>query len=297
MRTAYSYFGGKSKVAPQVWKRFGHVNYYLEPFFGSGAVLLGSTYVPANEIVNDLYCMITNFWRSVKYNPEKTAKYADIPMNEIELEATQTWLIPKKEELEKKLRADLEYHDPKIAGRWVWGVAQWMGDNWCSSDRTLQKRPSFNKSGIHRNSVNIQDYFKDLSYRLRGTIICCGDWERVLCDFITTKNVSTAVFLDPPYSASAGRENNLYIKDDLNVSQKVFEWCMENGDKKNLRIAFCGYSNEYTFPDSWTALNWSGQCAWASWGNNKGKANAKKETIWFSPHCIKQKTKRIMDLI
>ena len=295
MKSAYSYFGGKAKVAKTIWDRFGHINYYIEPFFGSGAVLLGSPYIPSNEVVNDMYCMITNFWRSVKYAPNKTAKYADQPMNEIELEATQTWLIPQKDELEQRLRVDLMYCDPEIAGRWVWGVAQWLGDNWCS-DKTLQKRPSFNKSGIHRNSTEIKEYFQFLSHRLRKTIICCGDWNRVVCDFITTKNVSICIFFDPPNSAKAGRENNLYIKDDLNVSNLVFNWCMDNGERPNFRIVFCGYSDEYIFPDSWTHLNWRGNCAWSNWGNNKGQENAKKEMIWFSPGC-KIKSKGILDLI
>jgi hypothetical protein len=240
--------------------------------------------------------MITNFWRSVKYLPKTTAKHANRPMNEVELEATQNWLIPKKDDLETKLRADMKYCDPEIAGLWVWGVAQWLGDNWCS-DKTLQKRPSFNKSGIHRNSTEIVEYFKRISFRLKQTIICCGDWERVVCDFITTKNVPIGIFLDPPYSASAGRENNLYIKDDLDVSAKVYQWCMDNGNRSNFRIAFCGYNNEYRFPSDWVALNWHGNCAWANWGDNKGQENSRKEMIWFSPGCVHNKTKKIMDLI
>ena len=31
---------GKSRVADLVWKRFGDTPNYVEPFFGSGAVLL-----------------------------------------------------------------------------------------------------------------------------------------------------------------------------------------------------------------------------------------------------------------
>ena len=296
IKSPYPYFGGKSRVAKDIWDKLGRINYYIEPFFGSGAVLLGSPYIPPNEIVNDIYGMITNFWRSVKYWPKKTARYADQPMNEIELEATQNWLIPQKDNLEKLLREDLKYCDPEIAGRWVWGVAQWLGDNWCS-DKTLQKRPSFTKAGIHRSSTEIQEYFQFLSQRLRNTIICCGDWERVVCDFITTKNVPIGIFLDPPYSSDAGRENNLYIKDDLNVSKQVYEWCIANGNKPNFRIAFCGYSTEYKFPSDWVSLNWKSCCAWSNHSLiSKGSINSNKEVIWFSPHCRKN-SKQIMDLI
>lgn len=40
LKAPFPYFGGKSKVAPLIWERFGVVSNYVEPFFGSGAVLL-----------------------------------------------------------------------------------------------------------------------------------------------------------------------------------------------------------------------------------------------------------------
>lgn len=296
MKLPYTYFGGKSKVADTVWKSIGRVNYYIEPFFGSGAVLLNSPYIPNNEIVNDIYCMITNFWRSVKFAPNKTAKYADEPMNEVELHAKQDYLIAHMAELETSLRSDVNFCDPMIAGWWVWGVSQWLGTNWCSN-KTLYKRPTFNKTGIHRQNVNMKEYFNVLSNRLRNTIVCCGDWERVLADIILTKNETIGVFLDPPYSDKAGRENDLYIRDDLDVSKQVFEWCMKYGDKPNFRIAFCGYDNEYEFPNNWTPFSWKGNCAWANWSQTKGTENAKKEIIYFSPHCKNTKIKKILDII
>lgn len=39
-RSREAYFGGKSRIASEVWARFGDVTSYIEPFFGSGAVLL-----------------------------------------------------------------------------------------------------------------------------------------------------------------------------------------------------------------------------------------------------------------
>jgi hypothetical protein len=37
----FPWFGGKSRAAPLIWDRLGDVVNYVEPFFGSGAVLLG----------------------------------------------------------------------------------------------------------------------------------------------------------------------------------------------------------------------------------------------------------------
>ena len=41
LRSPFPWFGGKSRVAGLVWDRFGDVPNYVEPFFGSGAVLFG----------------------------------------------------------------------------------------------------------------------------------------------------------------------------------------------------------------------------------------------------------------
>ena len=41
LRAPFPWFGGKRKVADAVWQRLGRVGNYVEPFFGSGAVLLG----------------------------------------------------------------------------------------------------------------------------------------------------------------------------------------------------------------------------------------------------------------
>ena len=37
LRAPFPWFGGKRRVAPEVWERFGDVPNYVEPFFGSGA--------------------------------------------------------------------------------------------------------------------------------------------------------------------------------------------------------------------------------------------------------------------
>jgi len=41
LRAPFPWFGGKSKVAEVVWRAFGYVPNYVEPFAGSLAVMLG----------------------------------------------------------------------------------------------------------------------------------------------------------------------------------------------------------------------------------------------------------------
>jgi len=130
MKAPFPWFGGKSRVADLVWERFGNVPNYVEPFFGSGAVLLGRPHAPGTETVNDLDCYLANFWRAVKVNPSTTAAWADWPVNEADLLARHQWLVDKKE-FREAVKRDPEYCDFRIAGWWVWGLCQWIGSGWC----------------------------------------------------------------------------------------------------------------------------------------------------------------------
>jgi hypothetical protein len=97
----------------------------------------------------------------------------------------------------------------------------------------------------------------------------------------------TGVFLDPPYKE--GRAPDLYATDSLTIGDDVAQWAFEHGDDKNLRIALCGYTGEYTVPDGWTVERWKTSGGYGSQGNGAGRDNSVKETIWFSPHCERGK--------
>ena len=55
LKAPFPYFGGKSMIAKEVWAHFGDVPNYVEPMFGSGAVLLGrpSWHTNSIETLND----------------------------------------------------------------------------------------------------------------------------------------------------------------------------------------------------------------------------------------------------
>lgn len=65
-----------------MWERLGDVPNYIEPFFGTGAVLLARPTEPKQETVNDKDGLLSNCWRSIQSHPEETAHYADWPINE-----------------------------------------------------------------------------------------------------------------------------------------------------------------------------------------------------------------------
>lgn len=140
MKAPFVWFGGKRKVAPQVWAALGDVDNYAEPFAGSLAVLLGRPHnlddgTRRAETVNDADHYLSNFWRALASDPDAVAAYADWPVNEDDLFARHLWLVNEgRETLRAGLDLDPMFYDAKIAGWWVWGVNAWIGSGWCSGD-------------------------------------------------------------------------------------------------------------------------------------------------------------------
>lgn len=134
LKAPMPYFGGKSRIAPMVWERFGVVDNLIDPFFGSGAILLGAPW-PADrtETVNDIDAHLCNFWRAVQHDPEQVAHFADWPVNETDLHSRHKWLIRRKPELLALLDADPDAYDARAAGWWVWGISCWIGSGWCAA--------------------------------------------------------------------------------------------------------------------------------------------------------------------
>lgn len=137
MKAPFPYFGGKSRVAHEIWSRFGDVQNYVEPFCGSAAVLLGRPTEPRIETVNDANCFIANFWRAVREDPGACAHYADWPVNEADLHARHRWLMLSSSSAEWRecMKTDPDFYDAKVAGWWVWGASCWIGAGWCDGGR------------------------------------------------------------------------------------------------------------------------------------------------------------------
>lgn len=296
MKAPFPWFGGKSRVAHVVWDRFGNVPNYVEPFAGSLAVLLGRPHAPGTETVNDLDCYLANFWRAICWNPATTAAWADWPVNEADLIARHQWLVDQ-EAFRHSIRTDADFYDCRVAGWWVWGLCSWIGSGWCrqrGDGHQPEQLPHLGNAGMGINrklphlgdagrGEKIMEYFQALSGRLRDVRIACGEWDRVLGDSVTIKHGVTGVFLDPPYSAD---EHDVKYSADSDVAAHVREWAIANGDNPLMRIALCGYEGEHAMPDSWECVAWKARGGYASKGS-KAEANASRERIWFSPHCLK----------
>lgn len=316
LKAPFPYFGGKSRVAEIVWSVFGDVPNYVEPFFGSGAVLLGRPYPARMETVNDVDAYLANFWRAVQAEPDELARLMDWPVNEVDLEARHKWLVQseRKREHRERMRNDPAYYDVKIAAWWCWGLCQWIGRGWSAGEwqgpgdaknrgngvhRSIPHLGSRGQ-GVHKSEHDVGQWMRVLSARLRRVRVCCGDWSRVMGPSVTCNNGLTGVFLDPPYSGETGRCKEVYSSDDLNVADAVREWCLQNGKNSALRIALCGYQGEHDVLQSagWRVVSWTANGGYGAARNVAGReeyANRYRERIWFSPACIGQCSLGLVD--
>ena len=294
MKAPFPWFGGKRQCADIVWQHFGDVANYVEPFFGSGAVLLARPHWPftatRTETVNDVDCYVVNFWRAMQRDPEAVCDAADNPVFEADLHARHAWLHRQTGRIEQH-KVDPDYYDARVAGYWGWGLSSWIGDNFCRP-KPQHSMPHLGNPGKGEESeavpggcadrrARLLAYFQQLADRLRGVRVCCGDWTRILGPSPTHQLGLTGVFLDPPYDV----EGTGYGTDSSGISGAVREWCKANGDNPLLRIALCGYVDEKHGDDlpGWECVAWK---AGGGYNNLGDGANRKRERIWFSPSCI-----------
>jgi DNA adenine methylase len=302
LKAPFPYFGGKSMIASIVWRALGQPAHYIEPFFGSGAVLLARPdYNPAvhTESVCDKDGFLANVWRALQFDSNEVAKWCDWPVNHADLAARKKELIKNESRLLENLIAEPEWYDAKMAGYWIWAASCWIGSGLTRIGAipnlgragngvhkiSLGKRPHLSDTGkgVHGKTKNIYDWFTELSNRLRRVRVVCGDWSRVCGGDWQDKIGEVGIFFDPPYGAKANRDSKIYHKDSLDVADEVREWCLKRGKKKSYKIVLAGYFEEHKslLNAGWKDYRWSAGNGYSA-SENK---NRHEETLFMSPYC------------
>lgn len=331
LKAPFPWFGGKALAAPMVWERLGDTPNFIEPFFGSGAMLLKRPHPPRLETINDIDGMVANFWRALQDEPNAIAHYADWPVNENDLHARHYWLVQRRESLRSRLEGDPDWYDVNVAGWWVWGICCWIGGHFCATNGPWRAVETENGKellktngtgagvsrrlvhlgdagrgvhrkrvhllgagqGVHRRHNGLKEWMHDLADRLRYVRVCCGDWSRVCGPTPTIQNGLTAVFLDPPYSDQS--RDNVYSEDSYSLAPEIEEWCKEWQNDPLMRIALCGYEDEYDLP-GWDCIAWKAHGGYGNRSTQHDNPNARKERVWFSPHCLKPENMTQMEM-
>jgi len=307
----FPWFGGKARVADEIWQRFGAVDNYVEPFFGSGAVLLRRPRpFRGVETVNDLDGFVANFWRAIQADPVSVARFVDWPVNEADLHARHYWLITEGRARLARVLGDPAGFDAQVAGWWCWGACAWIGSGWCSGDGPWQwtgaewagsagrgvnrQLPHVGDAGrgvnrqlphVGGGGRGVNEWFAALAARLRHVRVAHGDWSRVTGDSVTWRHGRTAVFLDPPYSME-GRYA-VYAEESATVAAAAREWAISAGNRADMLICLAGYDGEHAMPEGWMPHRWKAHGGFGNQGDAQGRANASRETLWFSPACAR----------
>ena len=320
MKAPFPYFGGKRVIAPKVWDALGNPAHYIEPFFGSGAVLLNRPeYDGRTETVNDKDGLLCNVWRALQFAPDEVAKWCDWPVNHADLNARRIVLNKNSAKLCSMLEAYDDYYDAKLAGYWIWAASCWIGSGLTrkaaiplisNAGRGVHSKiPLISNAGrgVHSQIPHIGDagqgvrdpynaglwqWFRELSERLRNVRVVCGDWTRVCGGSWHDKMGDCGFFFDPPYGVEE-RDSSVYHHDSTDVAKDVLVWCLEHGPHPNYRIVLCGYEEHAELlTQGWTSEAWKTNGGYANTAQKDstaiGKANSSRERIYYSPHCIKQ---------
>jgi hypothetical protein len=141
----------------------------------------------------------------------------------------------------------------------------------------------------------LRRWFRFLSARLRHVRILNGDWARAVTGgasrtLIVRRGGVVGIFVDPPYSAEAGR-SDVYTEEDLAVAHDVREWARERGRDKDTRIVLAGYEGEHESlaADGWRAVEWYRAGFLRGGMGHTGKSTTHqqhRERLWLSPHCL-----------
>lgn len=167
-QSPYSVFGNKYSVSSVVWSYLGSPSNYIEPFFGTGNVLISRPdwHYGCNlvETVNDTDCFIVNFWRCVKHDVEGLVEYAYHPIFESEYHARRYWLECCRGSVQSRVEGDPEYYDVKVGGWWLYCMNCCIGSDfrnsdgpWHSVDGMLVRSSRSVSPGINRCLIRLSD--------------------------------------------------------------------------------------------------------------------------------------------
>lgn len=185
MKPPFAYFGGKTGMARSIVSMMPTHRVYMEPFFGSGAVLFAKT--PAtHEIVNDLDGDIVTFFRVLREQPEQLELACSLtPHARDEFSAAYTPGEHPEDDLERARRLWVRINQSfaKTAGNRT---------GWSNTTARTQSIPMSIRGRIAR--------FADCAERLsRVTIENCD--AAGLVERLATAD--TVIYADPPYLAAS----------------------------------------------------------------------------------------------
>lgn len=171
-----------------------------------------------------------------------------------------------------------------------------LNDDGVGANRPQAREPGIGELDCHPMTMpELRRWFRFLGARLRHVRILNGDWARAVTNGasktlpVRMGDNHCGIFLDPPYSAKAGRDKRVYAAEDLDVANQARDWCLEHGDDRKLRIVLAGFDVEHPELEQsgWRVVEWYRRgFLKGGMGNIGSGGQQKRERLWLSPHCF-----------
>lgn len=188
IKPPFSYYGGKTTLAPEIARLLPAHKHYVEPFAGSLAVLLAKT-PSQGETVNDLDGDLVNFWRVLRDQPDELMRLIALtPHSREEYEISKT--LEGENETERARRVFVRLtqgrsHSMKPTG-------------WFSRKDPRGHSPANYVSSYAARLQSVAERLQTVSIENRDAI-------ELIQDYGTDKSV--LIYADPPYLGSVRAEN------------------------------------------------------------------------------------------
>lgn len=226
VRAPFGYPGGKSKLVTKILPYLPYKTSYIEPFGGSGVILLAREESPL-EVFNDRYAGVVSFYRCLR-DEQKCQQLID--RLELTLHAREEFLWAKT------TWKDVE-DDVERAARWYYMVQTSFG----SLGKAFGRATS-GKANMGKKLKNNLKLFWAIHNRLKYAQIENLDWRDCIFDY---DSYDTVFYLDPPYILG-----EKYIYEYNFTKDDHIELLTTIKDIKGF-VALSGYDNELYDQYSW----------------------------------------------
>lgn len=248
MKPAFSYYGGKQKIAKHIVELLPDHKCYVEPFCGGAAVLFAKP--PSfNEVLNDTNGRIVNFFKVLRDRPDELIR---------KIELTP---YSRREHYEAREGSSCSVED---ARRWYCDVQQGFLHRPRSGWLATHAYSNASKVGLSAGRL------MDVARRISSTHVddvpaekCIKQWD----------SKDTLFYVDPPYpSTNQGHYRGF--------SQADFERLIEQLSSIKGRAVLSCYPND-AVPKSWQRVDIKTNCSASS--RATGKREPRTECVWITP--------------
>lgn len=255
MKRILNYVGSKWNLSKWIISQMPEHKVYLEPFFGSGAVLFNK-FRTSIETVNDIDGNIVNLFKVIREQPEELARVVE--------------LTPYSRQEYLDSFGALQDNLSDIERARVFLVRCWMARGGKTSDRTGW-RHNINSSTVNAVSdwLGVPETIFEATERLQGVQIESMDAVKLIEKY---SRKDCLIYADPPYLLETRTKR--HYANEMTIEQH--ESLLQSLNNHKGFVMLSGYDNDL-YND--TLKGWSKKTKMAT----TDAANSRKEILWLNP--------------